>query len=257
MGVALFAALDGREQLATPPEIAELVSLMASGDPGESAKTARLSQPRQIARAKDRRRMEVSMVDPRRRPRRDSHHALRADQDGARRQPQDDAQLPAFDPLAVFAEDGAAQTASAPTGQIYGVKVESEMSLKTVDFPIETAAFDEKARLSADEVEQVVRETGAILTDGARPGRRPALCRAGAIRRIRCHRARDQRLLWRAHRARERLGDAARRGRRPGDGLRRGDHPLHHRPQDHRCLRPVRLCRRRCHRYGRGHRRSC
>ena len=75
---------------------------------------------------------------------------------------------PAFDPLAVFAEDGAAQTASSgTTGQIYGVKVESEMSLKTVDFPIETAAFDEKSGLSADEVEKVVRETGAILTDGA------------------------------------------------------------------------------------------
>ena len=74
---------------------------------------------------------------------------------------------PAFDPLAVFAEDGTAQTASATAGQIYGVKVESEMSLKTVDFPLDTASFDEKSGLSADEVEKVVRETGAILTDGA------------------------------------------------------------------------------------------
>ena len=38
------------------------------------------------------------------------------------------------------------------------------MSLKTVDFPIETAAYDERSALSADEVEQVVRTTGAILT---------------------------------------------------------------------------------------------
>jgi murein DD-endopeptidase MepM/ murein hydrolase activator NlpD len=74
---------------------------------------------------------------------------------------------PDFDPLQVFAEDGAALTASASTGQIYGIKVESEMSLKTVDFPIETAAFDERSGLSAKEVEQVVRETGSILTDGA------------------------------------------------------------------------------------------
>ena len=49
------------------------------------------------------------------------------------------------------------QTA-ATTGLIYGAKVESEMSLKTVDFPIETAAFDERSALSADEVEQVVRD---------------------------------------------------------------------------------------------------
>ncbi len=62
MGVALFAALDGREQLATPPEIAELAQLASGGDSGEVAKTTRLVAPRQIAKAKDRRRMEVSMV---------------------------------------------------------------------------------------------------------------------------------------------------------------------------------------------------
>ena len=62
---------------------------------------------------------------------------------------------------------GAAEIAGAPAGQIYGVKVESEMSLRTVDFPLDTASYDERSRLSADEVETVVRETGAILTDGA------------------------------------------------------------------------------------------
>lgn len=41
------------------------------------------------------------------------------------------------------------------------------MSLKTVDFPIETASFDEKSDLSADEVEKVVREAGTDLSDGA------------------------------------------------------------------------------------------
>ncbi len=69
---------------------------------------------------------------------------------------------PPFDPLSVFAEDGVDQPAT--TGLIYGAKVESEMSLKTVDFPIETAAYEERSALSADEVEQVVRTTGAILT---------------------------------------------------------------------------------------------
>src|SRR5688500_2949216 len=59
MGVALFAALDGREQLATPPEIAQLDNLAkAAGDSGDAAKTTRLAAARQISRAKDRRRME-------------------------------------------------------------------------------------------------------------------------------------------------------------------------------------------------------
>lgn len=167
MGVALFAALDGREQLAVPPEIAELVGLASNGDSGESAKTARLAQMRQVAKAKDRRRMEVSMVQKvgdrdvvNTMPFVQIKMALGAGHTTTR-------SYPAFDPLAVFAEDGTSQTASAVAGQIYGVKVESEMSLKTVDFPLETASFDEKSGLSADEVESVVRETGAILSDGA------------------------------------------------------------------------------------------
>lgn len=169
MGVALFAALDGREQLAVPPEIAELVALATTGDNGESAKTGRLSQPRQIAKAKDRRRMEVSMVTKvgdrdviKSMPFVQIKMALAANHKTSR-------SYPPFDPLQVFAEDGATVDAgnAVSPGQIYGVKVDSEMSLKTVDFPLDTAAFDEKSGLSADEVEKVVRDTGMILSDGA------------------------------------------------------------------------------------------
>ncbi|AZO45500.1 M23 family metallopeptidase [Mesorhizobium sp. M7D.F.Ca.US.005.01.1.1] len=171
MGVALFAALDGRQQLATPPEIAELISLAGNGDSGEVAKTTRLVAPRQIAKAKDRRRMEVSMVT--KVGDRDVIHtmpfvqikmALAAGHTTSRA-------YPPFDPMQVFGDDSddSAQpaTASAASGQIYGAKVESEMSLKTVDFPISTASFDEKSDLSADEVEKVVREAGTDLSDGA------------------------------------------------------------------------------------------
>ncbi|WP_027031200.1 M23 family metallopeptidase [Mesorhizobium loti] len=172
MGVALFAALDGRQQLATPPEIAELIGLASNGDSGEVAKTTRLVALRQIAKAKDRRRMEVSMVT--KVGDRDVIHtmpfvqikmALAAGHTTNRA-------YPPFDPMQVFgddSDDSAAQpaTASAASGQIYGAKVESEMSLKTVDFPIETASFDEKSDLSADEVEKVVREAGTDLSDGA------------------------------------------------------------------------------------------
>ncbi|ADV10779.1 Peptidase M23 [Mesorhizobium ciceri biovar biserrulae WSM1271] len=169
MGVALFAALDGRQQLATPPEIAELISLAGNGDSGEVAKTTRLVAPRQIAKAKDRRRMEVSMVT--KVGDRDVIHtmpfvqikmALAAGHTTSRA-------YPPFDPMQVFGDDGDdnAQPATAASGQIYGAKVESEMSLKTVDFPIDTASFDEKSDLSADEVEKVVREAGTDLSDGA------------------------------------------------------------------------------------------
>lgn len=167
MGVALFAALDGREQLATPPEIAELVMPGNKGETGEQAKTDRVAPPRQITRAKDRRRMELSTVSRvgdrdviRTMPFVQIKMALAASHSTSRN-------YPPFDPLSVFAEDGAtAAQQAATTGTLYGAKVESEMSLKTVDFPLETAAFDEQSALSADEVETVVRNTSAILTDG-------------------------------------------------------------------------------------------
>ncbi len=53
------------------------------------------------------------------------------------------------------------------TGLIYGAKVESEVSLRTLDFPLATAQYDPSDDLSVDEVEEVVRNTGALLTDGA------------------------------------------------------------------------------------------
>jgi murein DD-endopeptidase MepM/ murein hydrolase activator NlpD len=162
MGVALLAALDGHEQLATPPEIASL-DLLASGD--AEAKAPRVVSPRTVSRARDRRRMEVSTI------------ISSGDRNLVRTVPFEHVKMalaaghttnrdyPSFDPLAVFAEDGASQ--SATTGLIYGAKVESEVSLRTVDFPIETAAFDEASDFSADEVEEVVRTTGSVLTDGA------------------------------------------------------------------------------------------
>ncbi len=173
MGVALFAALDGRQQLATPPEIAELIHPENGGDSAEIAKTTRLVAPRQIARAKDRRRMEVSMVT--KVGDRDVIHTMPFVQiKMALAGHTTDRPYPPFDPMQVFGDDGddgddSAQpaTATAVAGQIYGAKVDSEMSLKTVDFPIETASFDEKSDLSADEVEKVVRDASNGLSDGA------------------------------------------------------------------------------------------
>jgi murein DD-endopeptidase MepM/ murein hydrolase activator NlpD len=164
MGVALIAALDGREQLATPPEIARLAASSDGFDSGDAAKKARLAVPRPVAKARDRRRMEVSTMN------------RVGDRDVVRTMPfvhikmalaaghSTNRSYPPFDPLEVVAEDSAVQTAT--TGLIYGAKVESEVSLKTMDFPINAATFDERSALSADEVEKVVRTTAAILTDG-------------------------------------------------------------------------------------------
>lgn len=165
MGVALVAALDGREQLATPPELA------GAGVPragGQDAKAGRVVPVRQVARAKDKRRLEISTL------------SREGDRDVVRMMPFVDVKMalaaghktarayPPFDPLAVFAADDAPDPAAPviASSLIYGAKVESEVSLKTVDFPLEAATFDEKSDLSAEEVEKVVRATASILTDG-------------------------------------------------------------------------------------------
>lgn len=169
MGVALLAALDGRQQLATPPEIAELASLASNDVSGTKAKKPRVTPPRQISRAKDRRRMDVSMVT--RVGDREVIHSIPLVQVNMALAAAytTTTSYPAFDPLRVFRDDDAAPAAapSAIAGQIYGAKVESEISLKTIDFPIATASFDEKSELSADEVEKVVREAADDLSEGS------------------------------------------------------------------------------------------
>lgn len=162
MGVALSAALDGREQLATPPELAALDDVLRRS--GEAAKTTRLIPSLALAKPTDRRVMEVSTM------------LKDGDREVIRTLPfvhvrmplaasySTNKDYPPFDPLTVFSEDGA--TVAAQTGLIYGAKVESEVSLRTSPFPLDTDAFDENSDLSVDEVEQVVRNTGAILTDG-------------------------------------------------------------------------------------------
>lgn len=166
MGVALFAALDAgnvvlrASQAATPPP--GDASAAASG---EATKTGRLVASRILASTSDRRRMEISTLQ------------REDDVDIVRTLPfvhvdmalaaghTTDRDYPAFDPLEVFAEE-APPAPTVAMGQIYGAKVESEVSLRTTAFPLDSATFDTRSELSAEEVEAVVRNTGAILTDG-------------------------------------------------------------------------------------------
>ena len=167
MGVALFAALDGRQQLATPPEIAELAGLASNDVSGQKAKKPRVMPTRQISRTKDRRRMDVSMVTKvgdreviHSMPLVQVNMALAASYTNT-------TAYPPFDPLRVLSNDDASSAPASPAaGQIYGAKVESEISLRSVDFPIATASFDETSQLSADEVEKVVREAAGDLSEG-------------------------------------------------------------------------------------------
>ncbi|MBX8827076.1 M23 family metallopeptidase [Ochrobactrum sp. SFR4] len=166
IGVALFAALDGRQQLATPPELVTKEEMPAKSDAKDSTKGNRVIATVTKQKSRDRRRMEVSTMQKvgereviRTKPFEYVRMALAADHPASR-------QYPAFDAMAVFSDGAKQQVQTANTGQIYGAKVESEISLRTIDFPISAGNYDSASDLTSDEVEKVVRNTGQLLTDG-------------------------------------------------------------------------------------------
>jgi len=165
IGVALFAALDGREQLATPPEILARADMPGVINDTNATKGSRLVSTISKQKANDRRRFELSTMQKvgereviRTRPFELVSMALAVDHPTNRK-------YPAFNAMTVFSE-GPAAPQPTDTGQIYGAKVESEVSLRVADFPLNSASFDASNDLTVDEVEKVVRDTGVLLTDG-------------------------------------------------------------------------------------------
>ena len=166
MGMALFAALDGRQQLAIP---AEAYGSADSGNPGATdasvTRGGRLVTTQVASKPADRSILEVSTV------------VRDGDKDVVRRQPFAHVKMqlaaihvtaetyPAFDPLAIFATDDNLPAAVNHTGALYGSDVESEVSLKTVPFPVKGTPFTLAPAMSLDEVEENVRSNGSILTD--------------------------------------------------------------------------------------------
>ena len=164
IGVALFAALDGREQLATPAELLARDDIQPAVQQ-DISKGSRIVSAIAKQKPQDRRRMEVSTMLKvgereviRTRPFEYVKMALAVDHPTNRK-------YPAFNALEVFSE-GPSAPQPANTGQIYGAKVESEISLRVIDFPMDVIDFDTTADLSVDDVENIVRDTGILLTDG-------------------------------------------------------------------------------------------
>ena len=163
MGVALFAALDGRQQLAIP---AEAYAKTEGAVKAEVTKQGGRLLPAVIAaRATDRKVLEVATL------------VKDGDQEVVRREPfalvkmslastaGSQESYPAFDPLAVMSSDEK-EPPPQRSGVIYGSDVESEVSLKTEDFPLGQSSYSFAEPMSRDEIEENVRTNGSVLTDG-------------------------------------------------------------------------------------------
>lgn len=169
MGVALFAALDGRQQLAIPAEA--YAALEPQDHPPHPENTVkrgqRILEPNVVAKPADKKIMDVStMIHDgekevvRRKPFAHVTMALAASHAAG-----DD--YPPFDPLAIFSDGDKDDQPVSRTGTIYGSDVESEVALKSGNFPTGGSALAFSDQMSADEVEENVRTNGSALTDGS------------------------------------------------------------------------------------------
>ncbi len=169
MGVALFAALDGRQQLAIPAEaFAALGAPSQASRNGETAKRGeRVLEPAIVAKPADKKIMEIStMIHDgekevvRRQPFAHVKMALAANH-------ATNEDYPRFDPLAIFSTNGKDAAPASRMGTIYGSDVESEVALQTDAFPVGGSALDYADQMSIEEVEENVRTNGSVLTDGS------------------------------------------------------------------------------------------
>ncbi len=166
MGVALFAALDGRQQLAIPAEA--YASIPEAHDGEGVTRGKRLLGANIVAMPTDRKVMDVATV------------VHEGSKEIIRRQPFSHVKMqlaanhvatedyPSFNPLTIFST-GEKNEDDAPvnrTGLIYGSQVDSDVSLQTIPFPSTRGSYTYAPGMSLDEVEENVRTNGSLLTAG-------------------------------------------------------------------------------------------
>lgn len=164
MGVALFVALEGKEQLTSPAVALNATDpLLISSTLAKGEKTQRIRSSIMTSKEPDKLVMDVPTL------------IQDGDQQIVRTRPfvhvsmplassyQAVGEYPKFNPLQIFSTDKTALVASIDPGAIYGAKIDAEISLKTYDFPFADDGLRYAARMSVDEAEETVRTNGSIL----------------------------------------------------------------------------------------------
>lgn len=77
------------------------------------------------------------------------------------------AAVPGFSPIDIYSDGKEPEPVSVANESIYVAEVDGEITIKVLDFPLDAPDFDMAAELSAEEVEQNVRESAPFLADGA------------------------------------------------------------------------------------------
>jgi murein DD-endopeptidase MepM/ murein hydrolase activator NlpD len=163
MGGALYAALDGRQQLAEPANLLEKLNNQSR----DGLQALLGDRPVAIVALKpaNEKVMQVPTVTRvgdsnviRKRPFAYASAPLAI-------APQRKVNYPAFNPLEVF-RSSSSDKVKASSDVIYSAEIESEVRLKTGAFPLDTAQYDTSTEISTFEAEAIVREAMVSLEEG-------------------------------------------------------------------------------------------
>jgi len=169
MGVALFAALDGREQLAEPPELLRLNDMSIKPTASDDTKADRLVPTRPRRSFVDRKRFDLPALH-----RMGEHEIIRAQgfelvTMALAKEPEKNFDYPAFNALNLFnetpIEEGITDTASL----LLGEKIEADISLTMREFPEEGLTFDSADQLDNAMAEYTARQAVALQSSENMP----------------------------------------------------------------------------------------
>jgi len=166
MGVALFAALNGREQLATPPELLSR-SDMASAADSDDDKGRRLLATRPRRSFDDKRRFELSTVQKINGKEVIRSQAFELVNMSLAEEHTQHYSYPKFNALKLFADAPQPAAATENSAQIYGSKIGSEITLQNQPFPLDNAAYGAADMLSRDEAERQAQAFAAHISGNA------------------------------------------------------------------------------------------
>ncbi|WP_375633292.1 MULTISPECIES: M23 family metallopeptidase [unclassified Bartonella] len=166
MGIALFTALDEQQRLVTPPQWFTQENLSESQDPEANGYKGDRISPTHARQSFDRKRQfELSILQKKGDEKViQTQHFEWIRMALAENRPQKYS-YPKFDSLSILASDSKNQniTPQEDSGQIYGAKVETKLTLRSYDFKVNQFDFDDSDTLTDEEAQQEVQKAGFTL----------------------------------------------------------------------------------------------
>ncbi|WP_375667205.1 M23 family metallopeptidase [Bartonella sp. CL435QHHD] len=166
MGIALFTALDEQQRLVTPPQWFTQENLSESQDPEANGYKGDRISPTHARQSFDRKRQfELSILQKKGDEKViQTQHFEWIRMALAENRPQKYS-YPKFDSLSILASDSQSQNIAPQedSGQIYGAKIETKLTLRSYDFKVNQFDFDDSDTLTDEEAQQEVQKAGFTL----------------------------------------------------------------------------------------------